>query len=179
MYTRDGSKKSELGQIRRAGDIPAVLYSPGQSNQLIAVDGVEFKTILRNITAGRLSTTPFTLVNEGKECSAIVKGIEYHPTTYAVLHMDFMIPKNTVKVRVPVECAGVADCAGIKLGGFLRQVLRYVKVECPADKIPSSFSIDIRDLEIGQSKRLSDLQLPEGVRALVAKEVVIVVIAKK
>ncbi len=179
MYTRTGSKKSELGQIRRSGDIPAVLYSRGQSNEMIAVDGVEFKTILRKITAGRLSTTQFTLVNEGREVSAIVKGIEYHPTTYEVLHMDFMIPKEVVKVRVPVEFVGVADCQGIKLGGFLRPVLRYVKVECPADKIPSSFSIDIRDLMIGQSKRLSDLQMPEGVRSLVNKDVVIVVIAKK
>ena len=179
MFKREGSKKSILGEIRREGNIPAVLYSAGEANENISVDGVEFKAILRNIVAGRLSTTRFALVDGEKEVPAIVKDIQYHPTTYQVLHMDFMVPKNTVKVRVPIECKGVMDCQGIKLGGFLRPVMRYVKVECPADKVPDALFIDVRELAVGQSKRLSDLSFPEGVKSLVDLSQVIVVIAKR
>jgi large subunit ribosomal protein L25 len=179
MFKRNGDKKSELGQIRREGNVPAVLYTAGELGQKISIDGVELKTILRTITPGRLSTTRFTLVEDGKEISAIPKDIQYHPTTYQIMHMDFMVPKELVKVRVPIECVGVADCQGIKLGGFLRQVIRYAKVECPSNAVPEAFFIDVRDLVIGQSKRLSDLQLPAGVRALESLKEVIVVIAKR
>jgi large subunit ribosomal protein L25 len=179
MFKRTGTKRSNLGEIRREGNIPAVLYSAGEANENISVDGVEFKAILRKITAGRLSTTRFSLVGEDKEIPAIVKDIQYHPTTYQVLHMDFMVPKNTVRVRVPIECQGVQDCQGVKLGGFLRPVMRYVKVECPADKVPEALFVDVRQLAIGQSKRLSDLTFPEGVKPLVEQSQVIVVIAKR
>ena len=179
MYKREGTKRSDLSAVRRAGDIPAVLYSAGEANRTISVSGEEFKTILRKITKGRLSTTRFSLVEGGEEVTAIVKDIQYHPTTYQVLHMDFMIPKDKVRVKVPIECTGVIDCQGIKLGGFLRPVMRYVRVECPADSVPEALYINVKELAIGQSKKLKDLNLPEGVKSLVDLEQVIVVIAKR
>jgi len=84
-----------------------------------------------------------------------------------------------VCVKVPINCIGVADCAGIKLGGFLRQVIRHVKVECLPKKIPEEFQVDIKDLGIRQSKRLSDISMPEGVKPLANLEEVVVVIAKR
>lgn len=179
MFRRAGSAKSELGEIRRAGNVPAILYTAGKEGERIAIDGVDLKTVLRTIVPGRLPTTRFTLVEGDKEISVIPKEIQYHPTTYQVMHMDFMVPQELVKVRVPIECAGAAECQGIKLGGFLRQVVRYARVECPASAVPEAFSIDIRDLVIGQSKRLSDLAMPQGVRPLDNLNEVIVVIAKR
>lgn len=179
MNKREGAKKSELGEIRRAGNIPAVLYSPSKPAEKVAIDGVDLKTALRAIVPGRLSTTQFMLVNGNEEVRVLVKDIQYHPTTYDVLHMDLMIPGELVRVRIPIEYTGVADCQGIKLGGFLRQVLRYVLVECPGNRIPDAFSLDVRELVIGQSKRLSDLVIPEGIRSLANMNEVAVVIAKR
>jgi large subunit ribosomal protein L25 len=179
MYKREGAKKSELGEIRRAGNIPAVLYSPCKPAEKVTIDGVDFKTALRGISPGRLATTQFVLVAEGEQVPVLIKDIQYHPTTYDILHIDAMCPGELVKVRVPIECTGVSDCQGIKLGGFLRQVLRHVLVECPKDQVPACFSLDVKDLVIGQSRRLSDLQIPEGVRPLVDMKEVAVVIAKR
>lgn len=181
MYKREGAKKSELSQIRRAGNVPAVLYSAGKPSEMITLDGVELKAAMRSITPGQLSTTRFVLNNEGKETPVIVKEIQYFPTSYDIRHIDLLSaePKKTVKVRVPIEYVGVADCQGIKLGGFLRQVIRYVLVECSAESIPSSLSLDVKGLVIGQSKRLSDLEFPAGVRPLVDVNEVAVVIAKR
>lgn len=179
IVDRKDSKKSVLRQVRREGNIPAVVYSPGKENRTIIVDGVDFQTALRTLTPGRLPTTQFVLVQDGKEERAIVKDIQYHPTTYEVMHLDFLIPSDRVKVRVPIECVGVADCQGIKLGGFLRQVIRALPVECLASQIPAFFSIDIRHLVIGQSLRIFDLTVPEGVRPLVDSKEAILVIAKR
>lgn len=181
MLKRITSKKSESNKIRREGNIPAVIYSSGKPNEMITIDGVDFKEALRKMINGRLATTKFVLVDGSNEVSAIVKEIQYHPTTYQILHLDFerLHAGVPVTLNVPIEFSGVADCTGIKLGGFLRTVLRSVKVSCVPEKIPAVFEIDVRQLAIGQSERLSSIQMPEGVRPLTSLKEVAVVIAKR
>lgn len=178
---RAENRKSEIKQIRREGNIPGVFYAPGQPAQSIIVDGTEFKTALREIKQGMLSTSVFNLSIDGKKMRAIVKDIQYAPTTYNVIHIDFEELKDDtlVQVKVPVNCTGVAECAGIKLGGFLRQVIRTIKVECLPKHIPAYFEVDVRDLGVRQSKRLSDIAMPKGVKPVMAADEVVVVIAKR
>ncbi len=178
---RKNDKKSETEAQRRAGKIPAILYSPGNPNTLVLVDTAEFRAILRTIKQGSLSTTVVTLVLGGKERKAIVKDIQYHPTTYDIIHLDFqeLVKGTAVSVKVPISCTGVADCAGVKLGGFLRQVIRSIKVECEPDSIPAEFIIDVKDLGMRQTRRLSDLAMPKGVRPLAAMDEVLVVVARR
>lgn len=135
---RAEARKSEMKQMRRDGDIPAVFYAPGQTAESILVNGKEFETALREIQQGLLSTTIFTLNIDGKKHKAIVKDIQYHLTTYKVIHLDFEELKEDVpvQVKVPINCIGANDCVGIKLGGFLRQVIRTIKVECLPKQIP-------------------------------------------
>ncbi len=181
VKSRLGARKSEAKQSRRQGEIPAVVYSPGQPNALVVVNEAEFGAALRGIKQGQLPTTVFTLNINNKETNVVVKDIQYHPTTYRVIHLDFqeLVNGSLVRVRVPITCTHVADCAGVKLGGFLRQVIRHLKVECTPDRIPTEILVSVRDLGIKQKKRLSDLVIPEGVKPLAAMEEVVVVIAKK
>ena len=178
---RTTNKKSETKQIRREGKIPAVIYSAGQANQQIIIDTAEFDAVLRNMKPGRLPTTTFMLVIDGQEKKAIIKDIQYQLTSYRVSHIDFeeLFSEIPVSVKVPIQCIGVADCAGIKLGGFLRQVKRHVKVECLPKHIPSEFIVDVTDLGIKQAKKLSDIKLPEGVVPHAKMDEVIVVISKR
>ncbi len=178
---RAGIRKSDAKKIRREGNIPAILYSAGSNCELIEVDGTEFKTILREIKPGRLSTTKFSLDFGGKSRQAIVKDIQYDPTNYQVIHLDFEELKDDalVSVKIPIQCVGIVECMGIKLGGMLRQVIRTIKVECMPKDIPAEFTVDVRDLGIRQSKRLRDLTLPQGVRPLAPMDEVVVVIAKR
>lgn len=181
VKSREGEKKGDIKQIRREGNIPAIIYSSSTKPEKMIVDGMEFAAILRGVLPGQLPTTIFTLSNGKKERKAIIKDIQYHLTTYKVSHIDFeeLLDEVPVSVKVPVNCTGVVDCVGIKLGGFLRQVTRHVKVECLPKNIPAEFLIDVRDLGIRQSKRLRDIAMPQGVRPLASTDEVIVVIAKR
>lgn len=179
---RSADSKGETNRIRRDGDIPAILYSKGKPGESLRVKGADFQAALRQLKKGHLPVTKFALVNgEGKETTAIVKGIQYHPTTYAVIHLDFeeLHEGVTVDVRVPVEFTGVAECAGIKLGGVLRQVLRHFRVRCLPKDMPERFVLDVRGLSMKQSKRLRDIELPQGVKPLDRVEEVAVTIAKR
>jgi large subunit ribosomal protein L25 len=178
---RIGEKKGDIKQIRREGDIPAVIYSSHTQPEKLTINGAEFSAILRGVKPGQLPTTVFVLNDGKKERKAIIKDIQYHLTSYRVSHIDFEVLEDAVLVsfKVPINCVGVADCIGIKLGGFLRQVNRHIKVQCLPKDIPAEFLIDVRDLGIRQTKRLKDLTMPAGVKPLASLEEVIVVIAKR
>jgi large subunit ribosomal protein L25 len=178
---RTKTTKGEVSALRRSGKIPAVLYRRGSTNTLLHVQGDAFQAVLRGIKPGQLATQIFELEVGDARISAILKEVQYHPTTYNILHLDFQELRKDfpISVNVPVVCVGVADCVGIKLGGFLRQVLRSVRVRCPSNAIPKLFTLDITSLGIRQAKRLSDIDLPEGVEPLIAKNEVLAVIAKR
>lgn len=181
VKTRVGEKKSDVKQIRRDGNIPAIIYSSKSQPEKMIVDGTEFAAILRKTKLGHLPTTIFVLNDGKRERRAIIKDIQYHLTTYQVTHIDFeeLFDNVPVNVKVPVNCVGVMDCVGVKLGGFLRQVMRHVRVECLPNKIPSEFNVDVKDLGIRQSRRLKDVKMPDGVKPLIKPEEVLVVIAKR
>jgi large subunit ribosomal protein L25 len=178
---RASTKKSDTKQIRREGKIPAILYSAGNPNQQLILDAAEFNAIMRQMKQGHLGTTIFQLQMDGKSKRAIIKDIQYQLTTYIVSHIDFeeLFDDIPVNVKVPIQCTGVAECVGIKLGGFLRQVIRHVRVECLPRHIPAEFQIDVKDLGIKQSKTLSDIKIPQGVKPLAQMDEVVVVVSKR
>jgi large subunit ribosomal protein L25 len=182
IVKRSKNKKSEVRQLRRDGHIPAVLYVRETEGQFFSIRSSEFSGFLRNVKPGHLPTTLFTLVDEqGKKRKAIIKDIQYNITTYDVIHLDFeeLSDNVPVNVKVPIECTRVADCIGVKLGGVLRQVIRHLRVRCLPKDIPSFFTLDVASLDQRQSKRLSDLEIPNTVKPLVDLNVVAVAIVKR
>lgn len=181
-FKRNAERKGELTRLRLDGKVPAVVYHQGKQAHPIAISLAEYEAMVRDVIPGRLSTTKVSLVDEeGTVRTSILKEIQYHPTSYKVLHLDFeQLDENVpVNVKVPLECLGIADCVGIKLGGVLRQVIRKVKVRCLPKHIPHVFQIDIRNMEMQDSKRIKDLEISKEVKPLVNPSEVAIVIAKR
>ena len=179
---RTADSKSEVKKLRREGYIPAVLYMKGKSGDTLAVKANDFQAYLRQVKSGHLPTTIFTLVDDqGTERRVVIKDIQYAITTYAVTHLDFeeLASDHKINVNIPIECTGMVDCVGIKLGGVLRQVIRHVRVRCLPKDLPSYFELDIRELGLKQTKRLKDLEIPKSVHPLVDMNEVVAVIVKR
>ncbi|MBS4168336.1 50S ribosomal protein L25/general stress protein Ctc [Parachlamydia sp. AcF125] len=181
-FKRNVEKKCSVKKLRREGKIPAVIYKKGSSGEELSIDGQMFTAALRKVEPGHLSTTVFILEEEGRaERQVIVKEIQYNVTNYDVIHLDFeeLIEGTPVNVKIPIEIVGAADCPGIKLGGVPRQVIRAMKVRCLPKDIPASFPVDISTLSLGESKRLSDLQIANTIRPLMNLSEVAVAIVKR
>jgi large subunit ribosomal protein L25 len=179
---RAAARKSESNKIRREGGIPAIIYVRGGASENVAVEKSAFSGILRQVQSGRLSTTIFSLqADKGKARRAILKEIQYHPTTYDVIHLDFeeLLDDHKVNVKIPIECFGMGDCPGIKLGGVLRQVIRSVPVSCLPGDIPEAFQLDVSTMGMRDARRLRDLNIPETLRPLVDLNEVAVAIVKR
>lgn len=182
MFARSAKKKSEAKKLRREGNVPAIIYKRDKPSESIAVNGTELMTLMRKVLPGRLPTTLFTLVDQdGKERKAILKDIQYEITTYQVSHLDFeeLHDDTKVNVKVPIECTGVVDCIGVKLGGVLRQVIHHLRVRCLPKDIPISFELDVKSLEQWGKKRLSDITIPQTIRPLADLNEVAIVIVKR
>lgn len=174
-------KNSEVKKIRHEGNIPAVIYVNGKKSEEITVDGSAFRKLLNHVEKGTLAVQIFTLLMDGKERRAILKDIQYKPTTYEIIHLDFAAidDKVPVNVNVSIRCKGMDLSVGIQQGGVLRQIIRHLKVSCLPKDIPAFFELDVGSLGLGQTKRLRDLSLPEAVTPLADTNEVAAVIAKR
>ncbi len=181
VHTRSKGTKGDVNKLRREGNVPGILYGANEPGIPVHVKADEIHAILRNMKPGLLSTTVFELTEGSKKHKAVIKDIQYHVATYDVLHIDFALLKDDqpITINVPLQMVGVADCAGVKLGGFLRQVIRSLKVVCLPKHIPQEFTVDVRDLNIAQAKKLSDIAMPANVRPIGKLDQVAVIVGKK
>ncbi|HSX14275.1 MAG TPA: 50S ribosomal protein L25/general stress protein Ctc [Chlamydiales bacterium] len=181
VFPRDNAKKSDVKKLRRTGQVPAVLYGLDQSNKNVYVQLDQLQALLRQVRPGLLATTVFQLQENGTNFKAVIKEVQYHKATYAIIHVDFAIVTDTtpVSVNVPIQVAGLSECPGIKLGGFMRQTIRALKVRCLPKDIPQELVADVANLGIGGALRLADLKVPANVSPIGRMSEVAVVIAKK
>jgi large subunit ribosomal protein L25 len=181
VSSREKKTKATVKTIRREGNIPAILYSKGAEGKELIIDGIEFQKLLNKIERGTLSSIVFEIEVDGKKTKALVKDIQYHVVTYNILHIDLieLFDDVPVTLNVPLKCVGAADCAGVKAGGVLRQVLRHLKVRTLPKHIPSHFDLDVKKLGMGQAVRLSAIKIPETVRPMENLKVVAAVVGKR
>lgn len=185
MYTlkctkRTRGAKSARKEVRRSGAALAVLYGSNKENQLLTVDGASLALFFRQLPKGTLSTAKIQLDIEGEKVDVIVKGIEYEKITYNVLHIDFLRldAKTLVNIRVPLQYEGIDVCAGVKQGGFLRRVMRMIRIRTLPKNIPTFFSKDIRALNIGDRVTAKELVCGD-VTLMDSPDAVVAIIAKK
>ena len=104
---------------------------------------------------------------------AIVQDIQRDPLTGSLIHVDFRAvnENDTIHATVPIQLTG--EAVGVKAGGLLEQVLREIEVFCRPADLPESITNDVSELEIGDSLKVKDLSLPDGVSVKMDGEVIV------
>jgi large subunit ribosomal protein L25 len=152
--------------LRRAGQIPAVLYGRKIEPVLLSVNTKDLEQILKKGSFGQFILT--LVIQNGKKMTkpAIIKELQTHPVSGSLIHIDFyeVDMKRQIKVMVPVVTTGKS--VGIEEGGLLNIVRRELEVFCLPGDIPETIEIDISELGIGDSIHLEDLPLGENVEVV-------------
>lgn len=167
-----GSPRANVGKkdakaLRNEGRVPAVLY--GSSDQIhFHVRDVDMEKIVFSPDVFQIE-----LDIDGTKKKAIIQDIQIHPVTDRIVHVDFLelVDNKPVKVNIPVTLSGRSK--GVLNGGRLQQIFRTLKVEGLPKDIPAVIDIDITNIRIGESRRVSDLNIP-GVSILHALNSVVV-----
>jgi large subunit ribosomal protein L25 len=164
--------------LRQKGFIPAEVYGKKEANYSVLISQKEFQKILSTHSGENLF---FLLEIQGKTTPtlAVVKEIQYHPISHDILHTDFHVIKmdEKIKVKIPIRILNAEICSGVKEGGVLEIFLRNIEVTCLPKEIPNGITVDVKNLIIGQSIHVSDLQVPEGIKMLQETNRVVVTVA--
>lgn len=173
--------KSGAREVRKEGNIPAILYGQGENPVPLVVSPDELRRALSN-SAG--INTILELEIDGSEQPekkfSMVQEIQKDPLKNRVIHLDFLaidMQKN-VRVKVPVNTQGRSE--GERRGGKLEKLMRTIDLECLPGNIPDSIEIDVSDLEIGDFVDIDGISLGDGVVSLRSgSEKVVQVVAQR
>ena len=106
--------------------------------------------------------------------------VSYDVVTDEPIHVDFLrvLPGVKIRIEVPVEFINHEKSPGLKRGGVLNIVRRKVELNCPSEKIPSNLTIDLDGVDIGESFKISSIQLdPEVSPTIQGRDFVIATLA--
>ncbi|MDA9343276.1 50S ribosomal protein L25/general stress protein Ctc [Gammaproteobacteria bacterium] len=158
---RTGTNKARV--IRKIdGMIPAIIYGDEKESLNIKLRLNELTKASQN----ELFYTQVLVIKTGElEEKVVLKELQKDPARGKFLHADFLrVSKKTkLKVVIPVNFTNEEDCTGIKNdGGVLQKNIREIEILCLAGNIPESIDIDISELALGQSIKLTEIGLPDG-----------------
>jgi large subunit ribosomal protein L25 len=160
---RNDMGKGASRRLRRAGQVPAILYGGDQQPQSLTLN---HNQLLRSLEHEAFYSHILSVKVGATETRAVLRDLQRHPSKPYILHVDLLRVSATEKLRmhVPLHFMGEDIAPGVKLGGgMVMHELIEVEVECLPQNLPEFIEVDVSGLEVGDSLHLSDLKMPEGV----------------
>jgi len=158
--------KGAARRVRRADQVPAVIYGHGADPQHVSIPGHELLLALR---------TPNVLISlqiDGRSELVIPKAVQRDPLKGFLEHVDLLAVKRGEKVTVEVPVVAEGELA--PGGNLLEHVLNSLPVEAEATHIPESFTVSVEGLEAGASVLAKDIELPRGSALAVDEDAVVI-----
>ena len=173
-----GQKRSDLGKkasklLRKEGLVPCNLYGE-KKGENGAPEAFSFAAPMSELR--KIVYTPhiyvIKLVIDGEEHTAVLKELQFHPVTDALLHVDFyeVNDQKPITIGIPVKLCGLAQ--GVRDGGRMNLSIRKINVTAPYQQIPEHLDIDVTGLKLGKSIKVGELSF-EGLEIATGKEVVV------
>lgn len=159
-----GNARTSIGkasnrELRNSDKVPCVLYG-GSENIHFQGHELAFRDLIYTPNVHTVS-----LDVDGQKYNAVLQAIQFHPLTDKILHIDFLELKEDkpVKIQVPVKMTGASE--GVKEGGKLTLKMRKITVKALPKDLPDTIEVDITPLAIGDTFRVSEINIP-GVEVL-------------
>lgn len=162
-------------RMRAHGRIPAVVYGHGIEPASVSVDGRD----LRHALSGEAGLNQLLALSvDGHSHLALARELQRHPVRNTVMHVDFQVVSRDQVISSEVPIVLVGEARAVEQDkGLVEQVLTFLTVQSVPASIPNSIEVDISGLSVGDSVRVGDLPLPEGVTTETDPEETVVVAA--
>ena len=159
---RNTKTKGDLSTIRNNGGVPAIIYGGEAHNEKVSISKKLLKSLIEK---ENFLSSIVTLNVDGKSQNVLPREIKYHVISDEPIHVDFLrvVPGVKIRIEVPVQFINHEKSPGLKRGGVLNIVRRKVELRCPSEKIPENLVIDLDGVEIGESFKISSINLETDV----------------
>jgi large subunit ribosomal protein L25 len=173
---RNTSGKGPARRFRKEGLIPAVFYGRGEEAIHLSVNASELLKIIRV----KKENVFINLLIDGDkklEKLSLIKELQIEPVSRRFYHADFYEVRmdHRLTLDVPLRFAGIP--VGVVNGGELQHLKRDLKVSCLPSVLPDFIEIDVSGLEIGDSIKVKDIRVPEGISVLDPGDVGVAMVA--
>lgn len=155
-------------RIRKAGQVPGVVYGHKEATVSVSVSGAELASAIRH--GARI----IDLKQGDGVQRALIKDLQWDPLGHDILHVDFTRISKDEKLVLPVRIELRGTAPGVTGGGVLSQNLHELTVECLPENIPNSIRVNIGTLQIGDVIHVREITLPEGVAVKADPDAVVV-----
>lgn len=150
-------------RLRRAGQLPGIIYGAEKDAEAITLDHNELYHLLRKEA---FHSSVLNVVVDGKKQTVILRDTQWHPYKQQVLHIDFQRVSASEKlhIKVPLHFVNGETSPAVKLGAqMISHVMTEIDVACLPKDLPEFIEVDLGSLENDQSLHVSDIKLPKGV----------------
>jgi len=173
---RNTSGKGPARRFRKEGLIPAVFYGRGEEAIHLSVNAAELLKIIR----AKKENVFIKLRIDGEknlEKLSLIKELQIEPVSRRFYHADFYEVRmdHRLTLDVPLHFAGIP--VGVVNGGELQHLKRDLKISCLPSVLPDFIEIDVSGLEIGDSIKVKDIRVPEGIAVLDPGDVGVAMVA--
>jgi large subunit ribosomal protein L25 len=163
---------SDSRRLRAAGKIPAIVYGHGMEPVSVTVDGRALRTAL----GSEAGTNALLRLEIGETHHlALAREIQRHPVRHTVTHVDFQVVNRDQIVTYELTVALIGEATAVaRADGTVDQELFSLQVKAKPGDLPSHLELDISELTVGDSLRVSDIVLPDGVITDADPEILVV-----
>lgn len=168
---RDATGRAAVRKLKARGIVPAVIYGAKQAPEPLQLSKREIASVLSHASGENVLVD---LEVDGTTRTALVQEVQHSPLGGDILHVDFhaVSMDEMISADVPLEPIGTA--VGVKtFGGLLEQSIRSIAIECLPRDLPDILSVDVSNLNVGDSIHVRDLKLPEGVTTKVPPDLTV------
>lgn len=166
--------RSASRRVRKANQIPAILYGKHTSPQTLAVDAPEFARLVKAV-AGRALIIELNRKDTADKALSFVQEIQRDPITDKYVHVDLQEVKPNEKLDINVPVAFVGEAYGVKTqAGVLEISTHTLRIRCLPKDLPPLIEVDVTELKLDETIKVGSLKAVAGVefRDLPGKPVV-------
>lgn len=157
VTSRDLKGSPNARRMRRAGQVPGVIYGDGGKAREVSLPQHEFKLMLHHHAGEQMMVA---LELDGKDVSVLLKDVQHAPMSSNILHVDFQEVSLTKKLKVQIALELVGESEGVKTqGGVLDHTLYSVEVECLPGDILEKIEVDVSELMLGDVLTVKEIKL--------------------
>ena len=163
--TREAQGTGASRRLRRAAQVPAIIYGGNQPALAITLDHNEIFHALRKEA---FHSSVLTINVEGTKETVLLRDTQMHAYRQQVMHVDFQRVDLThqMHTKVPLHFVNAEQAPGVKLqGGVVSHVMNELDIKCLPSQLPEFLEVDLSGLSVGQSVHVSQIKLPAGVEA--------------
>jgi len=163
---RKEQKKGPARRLRQSGFVPAIFYGRSAENLLLAVKNDALVKLHKDKKDHAFIKL---IIDDGKkkiEKLSLIKELQVQPLTGKFYHADFYEVDMKHKLTVEVSLRFIGKPIGVDNGGELQHIKRELKVSCLPANLPDHIDVEVAGLDIGDSIKVRELTIPEGVTVL-------------